>query len=106
MCVYVFVRVLYPLTCLAQGILSRRAVCPYFAVRTRLVFRAFRARVTFGIERACGTGFAFCVIFIGPEDKFLASSALRDCHERNARHNQRNGKGGKVFAAVSQNDKR
>ena len=82
-CVYVFVRVLYPHTCLAQGILSRRAVYPHFGVRTRLVFHAFRARVTFGIERACGTGFAFRVIFIGPGDEFLARAALCDCHERN-----------------------
>ena len=67
-CVCVCVRLLYPHTCLAQGILSRRAVYPHFGVRTRLVFHAFRARVTFGIERVFGTGLAFCVIFIGPGD--------------------------------------
>ena len=93
MCVYVFVRVLYPLTCLAQGILSRRAVCPYFAVRTSLVFHAFRAVVMFGIESAFEASFAFCVIFIGPGDEFLARSALCDCHEHTVRRDQRNRKG-------------
>ena len=91
--VYQFVRVLYLHTCLAQGILSRRAVYPHFGVRTTLVFHAFRAGVVFGIERVCGTGFAFCVFCTVLGDEFLALSALCDCHERNLRRNQRSGKG-------------
>ena len=86
--------------------MSRRALCPYFAVFASPMFHAFRAVVMFGIEHVCGTGFAFCVIFIGLGDEYLARGALYDCHENNARRNQKNGKGRKVFAAVVQNHKR
>ena len=50
------------------------------ARNTTLVFHAFRAGVVFGIERACGTGFAFCLFCTVLGDEFLARSALGDYH--------------------------
>ena len=78
----------YTHTCLAHCILSRSAVCLHFAVCTRVVFHAFLAVVHFGIERAGGAIFAFCLICTVLGNKFLALSALCDCNQHNARCNR------------------
>ena len=51
-------------------------MCLRRAVLTRVVFHAFRAEVSFGIESAYEAFFAFCRIVIGLGHEFLARSAL------------------------------
>ena len=69
----------YPHTCLAHRILSRRAFCLRRAVLTRVVFHAFLAVVIVGVERAGGAFFAFGRTgVVHGCDEFLARSALCD----------------------------